>query len=283
MPLIGLHSYRGIAGFVEDSQPSVLHETGGWPVQASLERGFSVGGCKSSACALSRITMPLIRPSFLSMDSRFLSGFPSRASCMKLEGAPFKLRLSGAFCWRSHGGCQENSCSLTSSCGPLGFNLDEALFPGRVVTEAAPGPVLGTRHQSAMHRIPMNVAKLLDELALTPDIEIVVARFPKRLVCTKSKPPRDTLFQGFQRLRQRAALRFVEQQMHVLWHDDVSVDAQLIGLPDSFERGDKGCPCLLACQLRLTSKTAEREEVNLPCLLEAFQSPGHRERLAVGP
>jgi len=49
------------------------------------------------------------------------------------------------------------------------------------MTKAAPIPILGARYQPAFYRIPVNVTKLLHKLALTPEIEIVVAGLPERI------------------------------------------------------------------------------------------------------
>ena len=72
-----------------------------------------------------------------------------------------------------------------------------SLYPGGIMTEAAPLPVLRFRTQSALDRITREVAQLLDELFLIAPIAIVIARLPemlgiadpvaKRLVATTSR------------------------------------------------------------------------------------------------
>ena len=52
--------------------------------------------------------------------------------------------------------------------GPLGFNLDDSVRAGDVVTEAAPWPILGSLHQSALDGVAMNVAQLLHKFAFAP-------------------------------------------------------------------------------------------------------------------
>jgi len=49
------------------------------------------------------------------------------------------------------------------------------------MTEAAPLPVLRFRTQSALDRVTMEVAQLLDELFLIAPIAIVIARLPEML------------------------------------------------------------------------------------------------------
>jgi hypothetical protein len=47
--------------------------------------------------------------------------------------------------------------------------------------ETTPSPVLRTFNQPTLDRIAMNVAKLLYELAMVPDIEVEVPLQPERL------------------------------------------------------------------------------------------------------
>ena len=74
----------------------------------------------------------------------------------------------------------------------------------------------------------MNVSKLLHELLIIPDVEVVIALLPEMLgspiktlgwptqACfwleweTLKQPPRDSLLQRFQRICQRLALRFAQ-------------------------------------------------------------------------
>jgi GTPase len=51
--------------------------------------------------------------------------------------------------------------------------------------ETAPHPLLGTLHQPPLDRIAVQVAQLLDQLALTPRIEVIVAFLPERAASGK--------------------------------------------------------------------------------------------------
>ena len=55
---------------------------------------------------------------------------------------------------------RQYSRSLAAPRRPLRFNLHRTHFASRVVTEAAPRPVLRPFYEPTLHRIPMNVAKL---------------------------------------------------------------------------------------------------------------------------
>jgi hypothetical protein len=62
------------------------------------------------------------------------------------------------------------------------FNPTQSLLflPHRpIMTKATPMPAFGICFQPASDRIPMDVAKLLHELVLAPEIEIVVALPPE--------------------------------------------------------------------------------------------------------
>src|SRR4029077_14874273 len=73
----------------------------------------------------------------------------------------------------------KESHALTSPHRPLRFNFHCPRFAAHIVTKAAPFPVVWPRDQHPLHWIPMNIAQLLQELALAPDIEIVVASLPE--------------------------------------------------------------------------------------------------------
>jgi len=53
---------------------------------------------------------------------------------------------------------------------------------------------------------------------------------------TQSQVAGHSLLQGFDCLRERAALGFVDQKVYVFRHDDVSVDAESVILTDTFQR-----------------------------------------------
>src|SRR5437867_12413584 len=63
---------------------------------------------------------------------------------------------------------------------PLGLDLHKSINTDRVVNEAAPLPIFGTRNQISSHRIPMDVPQLLNSLRFSPNIEVVITRLPER-------------------------------------------------------------------------------------------------------
>lgn len=125
-------------------------------------------------------------------------------------------------------------CSFALFCCPLRFNLHASRASCGVVEKAAPLPILRTRAQSAVHGIAVDVAQLFCELAVMADVEIVVALLPEVLRLA-NQASRHALFQRFERIGERPMPRFAEEQVNVLRHDDVSVDAQIEAAPDTLE------------------------------------------------
>ncbi len=80
----------------------------------------------------------------------------------------------------------------------------------------------------------MDVAKLLQELPLIPDIEVVVALLPE-VGCFASQLSRHALFERLERLGECPILWFSNEQMYVIRHHDISIHAQAKALPHAFE------------------------------------------------
>jgi hypothetical protein len=93
--------------------------------------------------------------------------------------------------------------------------------------------------QFSLQGIHVHILKLLDELLLTPQVEIVKARLPElgqgmiqtleaklELPCGRAwfpaQPARHALLQNLHDRRRRALRRFADEQVDVLWHDNVS-------------------------------------------------------------
>ena len=90
---------------------------------------------------------------------------------------------------------RHNSELLPLPRGPLRLNFHHSLNSRKIVTEAAPSPLLRTRHQSSLHRIAMDVAQLLDSLGFAPNIEVVVSRLPERSALHLAQLTGDILLQ----------------------------------------------------------------------------------------
>ena len=82
----------------------------------------------------------------------------------------------------------------------------------------------------------MNVAKLFHELPLIADIEIVVSRLPE-MFGTPNQAPRHSLLQRFERVGERSAGRFADQEVNMLRHDYITVDANSEAAPHALQGG----------------------------------------------
>ena len=111
------------------------------------------------------------------------------------------------------------------------------------MTKAAPLPFLGMCDQSAL---PVNIPKLLNELLTIPDVEIVITLLPKMIPVP-------------------------EQEMDVLRHDDVAVDAKSVTPPHSIQRQLNFAPRIRRQQQRSPVITAEGDEMRLSGLMESFE------------
>ena len=74
--------------------------------------------------------------------------------------------------------------------------------------------------------------------------------------------------------------RFAEEQVNVFRHDDVAVDTEIEGEPDSLQREFEGLPWRVRCKERAPVVATESYEVSLSGFLKSFQSPGHVVRLS---
>ena len=62
---------------------------------------------------------------------------------------------------------------------PLRFNLNRSAMAADVVLEAAPGVVVRTFDEAALHRIPMDIPDDFQTSVFAADVGVVVARLPE--------------------------------------------------------------------------------------------------------
>src|SRR5271157_1448208 len=139
------------------------------------------------------------------------------------------------------------------------------------MAKTAPRPMFRFCDQPALHRIAVNVAQLLDALALRPHVEIVIASLPE--VCpVTNQTAGNRLLDGLHGAGQRSVLRLADQQMHVLGHDHVTDEIEVVSPSALFQRDFKQMHRTWTCQQRLTLVATEGDEVKLACFLIALQS-----------
>ena len=101
--------------------------------------------------------------------------------------------------------------------------------------KAAPLPILRALNQFALHRIAMDVTQFLDSFRLAPNRKIVIANLPESRLTWLLQLPRSNLLQHLHDQREFAALRFTEEKVDVLGHDDVSRDKTTIPAADTLQ------------------------------------------------
>ena len=90
--------------------------------------------------------------------------------------------------------------SVALACGPLGLNLNRSIAAGCVMEKAAAWPIFGALAQSMLHRVPMNVVKLLYKLRMIANVEVVIAPLPE-MVGVSDQTPRYSLLQRLEDIR----------------------------------------------------------------------------------
>jgi hypothetical protein len=94
-------------------------------------------------------------------------------------------------------------------------------------------------------------------------------------------PPRKTLFDRLHDTRRIAFLRFADQQMDGIGHDDVAYDHEAITLPDFFEHREEQIATLRAGQPSLPMITTASDEMQFIRALVASGMAGHKASLLV--
>jgi len=89
------------------------------------------------------------------------------------------------------------------------------------------------------------------------------------------KPMRRILLEHLQSSRERAALRFADQQVNVFGHDHIAGDEESVPLANSLERLFEDIAGVRSGQESITMMTAEGYEVETFSLLDALESPWH--------
>lgn len=116
-------------------------------------------------------------------------------------------------------------------------------------------------NQFSLYGIHVHVVKFLDELGLTPDVEIVEAQLPElgqqaaRVRKRKGKLlrgeffaglaaelPRDALFQDLQDEGRSALDWLADEQVNVIRHDDVTSQGKTVAVTHFSENLDKQIP-----------------------------------------
>lgn len=164
-------------------------------------------------------------------------------------------------------------------CRPLGRNLDSAFRSGGVVDEAAPRPVFRFRNQAALHGVPVHVPKLLDALAVCPNIEVVVTRIPEGRAWAEF--PRCGLLEDLEGGSQRAAFRLADEQVDMFRHDDVAANDEAIPAADLLEGLLENVAGQRRVEQGATAVATEGDEVEAAGLLISLEPLRHGTGVSV--
>ena len=135
--------------------------------------------------------------------------------------------------------------------------------------KAAPRPVFGLFHQSALYRIAVQVAQLFHEIPVVAKVTVIVTRLPKRpgLAVLRPQPAnllgRRQLY-PMQHVRQGGTSRFAEEQVHVLRHQEVAIYAEVELPAGRFQRGQQYPAESWIIQVRRTPIATEGDEMRVP-------------------
>ena len=99
------------------------------------------------------------------------------------------------------------------------------------------------------------------------DVEVVVAGLPERTFVT---PSGDRDFEGLKSFREGFVRRLANEEMHVLRHDDVAQEFELVVVADAFEGVQEDISCGTGIQVWSAMMTAKGDEVVIALLLISF-------------
>src|SRR5258708_13984391 len=135
--------------------------------------------------------------------------------------------------------------------------------------KAAPLPVLRTLAQSALHRIPMNVAQFLHELGIATHIVVVISLLPE-VFGIADQFPRYTLPKRLHRFGQSLSLGLTQQKMHVFRHDDIPINANPEPPTHEFHVFFEDSAALGGPRPETAMVGIERYKITLPRMLKTF-------------
>jgi hypothetical protein len=128
----------------------------------------------------------------------------------------------------------------------------------------------------------MDILQLFLELFLIVNIEVIVSLLPKvQFVADQSSG--HALLQGFDCNGERFAERFAQQQMHMVGHDNISIDAKEEGAADSFKRSFEHGPSRGIGKIGLTMPAGECNEMRLPGMVKALEPGRHAGQITPVP
>jgi hypothetical protein len=170
----------------------------------------------------------------------------------------------------------------------------QTTLTARVGAKAAPLPLAGLDHQSALHWVAVHVAQLFDALPFAINIEVVEALLPNRV---ESRIPEcglgggwftapvefagEAFFDNFHDDRGITDFGFGDEQMKVFGHDDVSVNDEAVPAAGLFEDFEEEIATPDGVQSWLAAVATTGDEMQVLSAVVADESLGHGGRVLV--
>jgi hypothetical protein len=182
---------------------------------------------------------------------------------------------------------------LSRFSSPDGIDLHQTSLSHGVKRPTAPWPILRMLHQLSRYRVRVHVFELLANFLLAPHIEVIKSGLPEtrktfipsckceaQLPCRRApyaspEIPRNALLQHFQDDRWRGFRRFADEQVHVIGHDHVADQQEIVPFTNLAESVHEKISPLLGMEQRQPPITTEREEVQITSSIVTFQSLRH--------
>jgi hypothetical protein len=161
-----------------------------------------------------------------------------------------------------------------------------------VSAKAAPLPLVGLDHQSALDRVAMHIAQLFDALALAPHVEVVEALLPYRVgsriperglgggrFAAQVQLTGEALFHDLHDDRGIADFGLGDEQVKVLGHEDVSVNHEAVLAAGLFEDFQEEVAAAGGVELGLAAVTTASDEMQVAGAIITDESLGHAGRV----
>ncbi len=133
-----------------------------------------------------------------------------------------------------------------------------------------------TIDEAARDGIAVDIAQFLDSLLVGEDVEIVIAHLPEGSLRSLHCDGELDCLEG---LRQHGGRRFAHEQMHVLGHDDVAHDVEVVTNSHRFQGAFEQVSGRGGFEVGTAVVTTEGYEVEVACLLVTDELIGHLDSM----
>jgi hypothetical protein len=163
----------------------------------------------------------------------------------------------------------------------LTIDLYQALFAAGIPPVATPFPLFGSRYQTTFYWIAMYVAQLFDALRRTAHIKVIETLLPDRTGADAAVVNQlgEPLLDDFHYDRRIAYIRFADQEVEMLGHDDVADHHKSISLPCTLQNAQEEIAALGGSQLGPPPVTATGYEMQMVPTIPTLETFRHTPSL----